>query len=279
MALTSIVQPLLKRWGEPISAVASLAISTLEVHRSWESPPPRVEAGEPRPVPESLVTLENCGQIRPYVKTYPFPGDAITPYHARLAKARGRTDITFLIDIGIDGFLAHAEAMKLYELAYFGTGDVLELGTYCGLSLSILARALTDSGRPGVIETCDIDPAAPERTRKVLRWLPGNDRVRFNVGDASVFLDRLIRDGRRFGMVFVDHWHGYDATAEACRRLPAVLAPGGFVVFHDYNDPAGKDPNHPDKVCAAVTDTLGGDPRFQFHCVTASSATFRFCPT
>lgn len=37
-----------------------------------------------------------------------------------------------IINIGIDGWLLLADAMKLYELTYFCPGDVIELGTYRG---------------------------------------------------------------------------------------------------------------------------------------------------
>ena len=40
-----------------------------------------------------------------------------------------------LINLGIDGYLWPEEAAKLYELAYTAPGDVLELGTYRGLSV------------------------------------------------------------------------------------------------------------------------------------------------
>ena len=42
--------------------------------------------------------------------------------------------------------------------------------------------------------------------------MSGGERVSFLVGDAPKLIDGLIADGRKFGFVFVDHWHGYEAT-------------------------------------------------------------------
>jgi hypothetical protein len=38
--------------------------------------------------------------------------------------------IPICIDLGTDGFLQRAEALKLYELAFFNDGDAIELGTH-----------------------------------------------------------------------------------------------------------------------------------------------------
>jgi hypothetical protein len=47
-------------------------------------------------------------------------------------------------------------------------------------------------------------------------------------------LDDLSRDGIRFGFMFVDHAHTYEAVKAACERMPSVLRPGAFIAFHDF---------------------------------------------
>lgn len=220
------------------------------------------------------VALESCGELRPYVRTFQFPGEAIDGFHARLATAPlGRKGVNFGIDIGLDGYLATAEAMKLYELAYFGCGDVLELGTFMGLSASIIGSALRSRG-DGALHTCDISTLYSRTARRALRWHPAQPFIRFHTGDAPNFLDRMIAERRTFGFVFVDHWHGYEATHDVVVRLPRLVTPGGFVMFHDYNDPSARDPSHPHKVFQAVRDGLDEDA-FQLCCVVASSAVFQ----
>jgi predicted O-methyltransferase YrrM len=90
------------------------------------------------------------------------------------------------------------------------------------------------------------------------------------------FLINSFAEEKTFGFIFVDHWHGYEATHSAVIRATRLLLPGGFVMFHDYNDPSATLPDHPDKVFQAVTDAVGGDSRFQFCCVVASGGVWRY---
>lgn len=223
------------------------------------------------------IALETCGAPRPYVRTFQFPRDTIDEFHTRLATAPlGRKGVNFGIDIGLDGYLARAEAMKLYELAYFGAGDVLELGTYMGLSASIIGNALRSRG-DGTLHTCDISTVYSRTAQQCLKWHPARPFIHFHTGDAPTFLDRMIAQGRTFGLVFVDHWHSYEQTHAVAIRLPRLVRPGSFVMFHDYNDPCARDPEHPHKVFQAVRDGLDKD-MFQLCCVVASSAVFQRRP-
>lgn len=213
--------------------------------------------------PESWVGLDQLAAF-PYRPTFRYEGDTINAKHRRIAEAPGgRLGLAYLIDLGIDGFLLRADAPKLYELAYFVPGDVLELGTHKGLSTSILAGALADRGH-GRIETVDIDADASAIARANLRARPGAERVTFTLADAADRMDQLIAAGASFGFVFVDHWHGYDATLAVVKRAKTLLAPGGFILFHDFLDPGNADPAHPHGVFQAVVDGFGADDRFAF---------------
>src|SRR4249920_3794215 len=90
----------------------------------------------------TFLTLDQTSTDRrfqmPYVRTFNFPGEFINEEHRALA-SNIRSD--GMIDIGVEGWLLAADALKLYELVYFCGGDVLELGTYRGLSTSICAPA------------------------------------------------------------------------------------------------------------------------------------------
>lgn len=195
--------------------------------------------------------------------------------HERVAMApRGRMQNPDLIDLGIDGYLWPEEAAKLYELAYRCTGNVLEIGTYRGLSAYILSTALSNRGA-GELHTCDIDAASAAFACRTLRWHKGRSRIRFHVDDACAFLDRQIAGGEQYGFIFVDHDHRYEPTRATAERVPQLLAPGGTVMFHDYRDKDAASPSHPDKVRPAVDDTVMADSRFAFCGVTGSSALFR----
>jgi hypothetical protein len=99
---------------------------------------------------------QSSAAFKPHFKT---PPDGIGDYFRHIESAPGgMIGLPFLIDLGIEGFLHKAEALKLYEMGYYAKGDILELGTHKGLSTSILAHALhdRDSGR---LVTYDIDAA------------------------------------------------------------------------------------------------------------------------
>ena len=174
--------------------------------------------------------------------------------------------IEVCIDTGIEGYLQRADALKMYELAYFSSGDVLELGTHKGLSTSIIAGALNDrQDRPPGMDTVDIDPAFTAAAKKNLKKVPGQSLVKYHVSDAADFMDGLIEGGRRFGFIFVDHWHGYEATRDAASRVGKLLEPGGFVLFHDYSDPGNADPEHVYGVYQAVDEVIVGSGRYEFY--------------
>jgi predicted O-methyltransferase YrrM len=189
----------------------------------------------------------------------------------------GRMGVPFLINLEIDGFLARDDALKIYEMAYHSDGDVLELGTHKGLSTSIIAEALGEADG-GNLETADTDAATNEVARANVKSRPFGEKVTFAVQDAAERMDELISLDRKFGFVFIDHWHGYDATYEAASRLRGLLKPGGYVLFHDFLDPGNSDPNHVYGVYQAVLDTICLDHEFEFVCNSGCCGLFRRKP-
>ncbi|MCP4712804.1 MAG: hypothetical protein GY869_29605, partial [Planctomycetes bacterium] len=148
---------------------------------------------------DSFVTFDRLGQSAPYKKTYAFDGEYINDNHKYYAECpTGLRGIETNIDIGIDGYLQAADALKLYELAYFCNGDVLELGTHKGLSTSILCQALFDSSSPGVLETDDDYEETTRIAQKTLNSRPGVEKIRFHLMDANICMDQLITQSRAF---------------------------------------------------------------------------------
>src|SRR5678815_268307 len=86
----------------------------------------------------------------PYQASHEFPGEVIDRSHARLLDAP-LVPGTVKIDLPIKGSLRREDAAKLYELAFFARGNVLDIGTNRGLSASILSDALVNSGRTDTV--------------------------------------------------------------------------------------------------------------------------------
>lgn len=212
----------------------------------------------------------------PYLPTYQFTGSYINENHAYYANCpTGYKGINICIDTGIDGYLQSGDALKIYELAYFAKGNILELGTYCGLSTSIIAQAIYDSKKQIRFETVDIDKDANALAQKNVQSKPGRAPVEFNLLDATEYMEKAIVKNNVYDFIFIDHWHGYDATYEAAMRAKKLLSPGGFCLFHDYNDPANADPEHVYGVYQGANDAMLTDPNFDFYGTFGCTALFR----
>jgi predicted O-methyltransferase YrrM len=215
-------------------------------------------------------------KVRPYKRTYEFPNDYINDHHKLFTTCpRGRMGIDFIIDLGIDGYLLPDDALKLYELAYFCKGNILQLGTYKGLSTYIIVMAMDDSNSKGFLDTVDIDENVSTIAQKKITEYSYNAYVNFYVMDAIELCDRKIIERKRYDFIFIDHWHGYDATYSAAMRAKKILNPGGFCLFHDYGDPGNADPNHVYGVYQAAHDAILCDEHFEFYGAFGCTGLFR----
>ncbi|MEO7793746.1 MAG: class I SAM-dependent methyltransferase [Thermoanaerobaculia bacterium] len=216
--------------------------------------------------------------IPPYLPTYEFPGDFINEQHRYYAICPEKEH---LIDVGIDGWLRREDALKLYELAYFAPGAIVEMGSYHGLSTSILARAAQDSEAAGDapagrrIVSVELDPAAQSVARAHLERLGFAARVDFVESDAQAWCMRAAEAGEEFAMAFVDHDHAYESVLQVCRELPGITYPGAFCLFHDWLDARNFEP---DNACygvfGATQDGLAAES-FDFYGVFGVAGLFR----
>jgi predicted O-methyltransferase YrrM len=184
-----------------------------------------------------LTLAETAAERRfdmPFLKTYDYAGEYLNHYHRSLV---AKLDSTGMIDIGIAGWLLPQDALKLYELAYFCAGDILELGAYRGLSAFVMNAASNDSGQDNTIVSVDLDHVAVEQSRALLHTAPGGKRAWFFQDDATTAVKNLAAAKRQFQFAFVDHSHRYDHVFDVCQHLHRVVKLGGFALFHDFNDP------------------------------------------
>lgn len=170
----------------------------------------------------------------PFCKTWAYEGEYLSDQHGQLLAKRHPSG---MIDIGIDGWLLPADALKLYEMAYCCSGDILELGAYRGLSATVMNQACNDSDQNNVIVSIDLDTTAVQQSRLQLQTTPGGDRVHFFQDDATSAVRNLAAIKRCFRFAFVDHSHRYEHVLNACQQLHRVIDVDGFALFHDFNDP------------------------------------------
>lgn len=208
---------------------------------------------------DSWVDKPALGKAQPYRPTY---SESLTlgPTHRRLLEAPLKPG-SAAIDIGIPGSLRREDAAKLYELAFFGQGDVLILGLSHGLGAAIVAQAFHDGGHTGAIVGVDVDARAVARTRANLDAYNFSEMIEVRQENPLTFCRTFGSKGRNAGLVFVDHSTTYADVLGLCRLLPSIVDDGGFVLFHDFNDRRNKDASDGGYgVYAGVVDGLPTPP-------------------
>jgi predicted O-methyltransferase YrrM len=232
-----------------------------------------------------MLTIDELGsRILPYRPTHDLRAPFIDRSHQDLAQTPLQDGVLIQLKtrrwLGkiIPGYLRREDGLKLYEMAYYAPVDILELGSYHGLSTSILARAIRNSAGRKRIHTVDLDPANVMATLANLRSQGLHRQVTAYCDDAVSAVRRFASQRKQFGFVFIDHAHSYDAVYHVCRELHRVTMSGGFCLFHDFNDPRNTDPLDEDYgVYQAVADGLSKE-RFEFYGVYGCTGLYRFAP-
>ncbi len=232
--------------------------------------------------PESFMDFQEQGDKVPsYRPTFEFPREFINKFHKSFSICPVEDELLIQLKnrrwFGeyIKGWLRRGDALKLYEIAYFVSGDILELGTYQGLSTCIMARANLDSPHKKKIETVDLNLpflkiAEQNLTKKGLAKC-----VQTFCDDATALVKGLVSERRKFEFVFIDHSHAYGPVYDVCLDLRKVVPEGGFCLFHDFTDPRNRDPENEDYgVYQAVVDGLNPD-EFEFYGIYGCSALYR----
>lgn len=228
------------------------------------------------------MALEELGsRFPPYLPTYRFAGNAISATHRKLAHASPHDGLIELKDghgVRVVGWLRPEDARKLYEMAYYAPGDILELGAYHGLSTLILAQAAQDALQQKNVFSVDIDPTALYWADVNLRSLKRRGHVSFVCENAVTFVQTMAQIGKRFSFVFVDHSHAYQLVADVCRELKHIVTPGGFCLFHDFNDIRNRDDADADYGVyqAVVAELLPSS--FEFYGIYGCTALYRRNP-
>jgi len=229
--------------------------------------------------PDSFLEPRALGkQFPPYKPTFTFAGEYIDDFHKSIgasAKESSLINLDAVLGTAIKGWLRRADALKLYEIAYFVHGDILELGSYHGLSTCILSKANLNSGRAKRIHSVDLSSENCTKTMGSLEATGLNHSVEITCSEAAAAVRGLAENASQFQFVFVDHSHSYLPVYEVCQLLPQVVSRGGFCLFHDFNDRRNEDPNEREYgVYRAVLNALKPE-QFEFYGVYGCTALYR----
>jgi predicted O-methyltransferase YrrM len=169
-----------------------------------------------------------------YRPSYDFGGEFLGPAHRAAATAVK----------GIPGWLRDEDVLKLYELAWFAGGPLVEIGSHRGKSTLVLAGALRDAGSEAVLVSLDIDPVALADARRAVASRGLADRVVFVRGTARALFRAVPQ--LHPAVVFVDGDHSLPGARRDVRVLYPQVPAGALVLFHDYFDPRNADPAVPE---------------------------------
>lgn len=203
----------------------------------------------------------------PYRKTYEFAGDVIDQRHGDWLHAPLHSG-GVKIEHRITGSLRREDAAKLYELARFASGPILELGTSVGLSAYVMASATTEA-----IDTVELDG---RKVAIAIRNLAGTNNVACHTAEAGAWLRAAKEQGQRYGMAFIDHSHRDADVKVAASYMRDLLSPGAFVAFHDFHDPRNFSDNDDYGVFSGAIEGVGND--FKFYGAFGCTGVFRHEP-
>ena len=175
----------------------------------------------------------------------------------------------------IQGWLRREDALKLYEMAYFSQQDILELGSHHGLSTTILSEANQRAAVQKKIFSVDLSLECVKHTAANLRSKGLGAGVTLVCAEATSAVQAFVAQGQKFGFVFIDHSHAYQAVYTVCQLLDKVVAQGGFCLFHDFNDARNAESGNEDYgVYQAVLAGLNAD-EFEFYGIYGCTGLFR----
>ncbi|MHB8669970.1 MAG: class I SAM-dependent methyltransferase [Acidimicrobiales bacterium] len=159
-----------------------------------------------------------------YSPNYKFPGAVINTIHREIHASVE----------AVPGWLQPEDSLKLYELAYFSHGPILEVGTYFGKSTAIIASALRDARSSASFLSLDIDGEALAAAAAMLAQRRVDSHVQLVRGS----LDALfrVRPDLRPALVFLDGDHTFKGVRRDLAALHDRVPSGGLLLFHDYVD-------------------------------------------
>jgi predicted O-methyltransferase YrrM len=177
-------------------------------------------AGTPpfRPLPSKTDTAD-------YEPNYHTTGAFISEAHSRASE----------LVADVDGWLREEDALKLYELAFWAAGPILEVGTYRGKSGVLMATAARDAGSSAVVLSLDTDSEAQAKAAAAARSHGVQDRLWPVLCSAAAFF--AVNPGFAPSLVFLDGDHSYEGVSRDLDTLSSHLPTGGLLCLHDYFDP------------------------------------------
>lgn len=141
------------------------------------------------------------------------------------------------------------EASFLWDQASLG-GNILEVGTGPGTSALLMAKALTDFEREGVVSTIGWEQEAHwayRAIRKINSYPLLAGRIN-HTGKKSEEVHQNYKDGD-FNFVYIDGDHSYEGVKKDIANYKSKVSQSGMLAFHDTDK---------EEVAKAIAEGLKG---------------------
>jgi predicted O-methyltransferase YrrM len=158
----------------------------------------------------------------------------------RDGKAVARSDGTVHSLFPVAASVAEGEALRTWVMREAAT-HTIEIGLGYGISALFICEGLLANGEADAQHVV-IDPHQDTRFANCgLQFLDDAgiaDMVEFHAGESQVVLPRMLAEGRRFDLAFVDGNHRFDGVFVDLVYLGRLVSAGGVIFVDDYQLPA-----------------------------------------
>ena len=114
--------------------------------------------------------------------------------------------------------------------------DILELGTYHGVSTCYLASAAkTNNGKVTTVDVPSSLDLKPNINELIIKLSLDNIEVISQKEGAAWFLKELIKNNKKFDFIYLDAGHTWNCTGLLFFLSDKVLKPGGLMLFDDLD--------------------------------------------
>jgi hypothetical protein len=126
------------------------------------------------------------------------------------------------------GWIYHTALMLLDPSRH---NVVVETGTNVGTTAIILAQAILDSGRSGVVHTIELDGELQAEALQRFELAGVSSVVTAHLGDSLEVLERLVPELGEIGLAFLDGNHEHDHVVHEFELVVDHVRRDGLVVF------------------------------------------------
>ena len=121
---------------------------------------------------------------------------------------------------------------------------VVETGTNVGSTSILIAQAIIDSGRPGVLHTIELDPDIHTEAKRRFDLAGVASVIEAYCGDALEILPQVVDKVDQIAVAFLDGNHFHDHVVTEFEMVVESVRPNGAVIF-DNTGPIGEGTEDP----------------------------------